>query len=276
MTETPDTSHAVVRHFRSSKAQEAEREPSLSLLPPPPAVSAAAVAWAERQQHAILPAAAGASGGAVSALNLTAVPFPALAGLPAAPALGREVEQAAVQALEWQTMGAQGGDQGLPDIFKKPPPAPLQAVELPPLAHGGEEEQQPLQHPPARARKRGAGAGGAAGAAGRAYYGSTTGGGLGGGMCDGDTEVKREPAAATSTSNSQSFSYPVPLSRLLGGPRASPALLLHPEGGGEPVPIFEEEVELLKLALFDEEEEGAWVGGEGGEGGAGAAGGRGI
>ncbi len=240
VTAKPEVSHAVLRKFRSSKDETEDSDSGADL---PPLFLAVSSALASRGDAP--PASAAAA----------AMVFPGLAGLPVGPSVGRQVEQSAAQAMQWEdAAGDDGRDAGLglPAIFTAAPPREWA--------------------PAAAASALGS-------SASSSSYATSDSGGL--------APPKLEPVASAMPSpfsiSSLSSACLLPAPDSVLPPQPSPSLqqqpatmdstafVLVPEMAGGPVPVFQGEAELMSLALFVDEdeklEEGAWDGWQTGGGG---------
>lgn len=262
----PDVSYSVVRQFRSSKAEGADGDGAYEDEPAPtPAVSAAAKAWAEGQQHVTAGAAAAAAAAKVPAV---AVAFPALVGVPAAPTLEREIEQATAQTLDWRAAAAAGvageaAGAGGPDIFWVPPASPMiRAPPSPPAqrshkrgrrpANGGGDDYAPSSFSaPSTVAATASSASGSDSDSTRTYMGMGMGMTAMGG---GGPPMQQFQGHAVASDGFLSFPTAAP-TPLLPAPPPSPTFYLHLQEGGTPVPVFGGEAELLQMALFGDEDE---------------------
>jgi hypothetical protein len=192
------------------------------------------------------------------------VAFPALAGVQATAALGQDVEQAALQALEWRAAAVAAGEEAggsVPEIFRRIPPPPLLPA-MPSLP------DQPSQKGGRRPADGGGGGGGGGGGDGGGVASTVSGGGVGTGMgtdMDGGGPPVQLQGYAVAPDVFPHFSAaaePLPAS-----PPPLPTFCLDPQGRGSPVPVFGVGAEQLREALFgDEDEQGDGIIHEEGQG----------
>lgn len=258
ITQKPDVSHSVLRKFRSSKAEEAtEADDDDGYDGPggPPA----AIAWAEGNQLA-------AAGAAAADAPTAPVAFPALAGVPATVALAQDVEQVALQAMEWRAAAAAAGEDAggsVPEIFRRPPPPPLR----PALPSTPDQPSQNGGRGPADGGGSGGGGSGGDGDGG-GVASTVSGGGVGTGMGmdmdGGGPPVQLQGYAVAPDVFSHFSAAPEPL---LASPPLSSSICLDPQGRGSPVPVFGVGAEQLQQALFgDEDDQGDGIVHEEGQG----------